>query len=737
MDTKQQQIEKLFHEAVTHHLEGNLDLARTGYNEILRLDPTHQDALRNQGALFISLGQNQRAEEFLRQALALDRRSVDALNNLATALKNQKKYHEALDVQHEAIKVAPNNHTAFFNLANLYREMDLPDKSLAAFSRAQAINPEDHETLNGMGALFLRLGRYDEAKDALQKGLLFRSDHALTHYNLGIAFLREGELDNAVRSFQTAISLSQRFSDAHLNLGIAFQRRGENASAVSCFKKATETNPKSADAYYNLGLILETAGDLDGALKTQSASMAHCPDAVQTWIGGIRVFSQVADWRQADPLYEKVLHYPFSQDEQSLLSDVLFMLHGFSVSDEVISEKHRIWGDYACRWINRRYPHGLFRFPNPANPSGKIRVGYVSPDFRRHSVGWFFEHIVAHHDRGAFDIYCYATSNAQDDVTDRIAQRAAVFKNVHHLRTEDLANTIFDDGIQILVDLAGHTRENRLDVFCLRPAPIQVTYLGYPYDTGLEHIHFRITDHASESPLAQQHYRSSLVFLKNCFLPLGPMEKAALNVDRTALGFPDKGTVLISFNRADKLRPDVLRLWDALLERCPEAILALGCGHIERQDLRENILTYFSSPNTRNRVFFLGREKTEERHRARYQVADLALDTFPYAGTTTSFEALAMKVPVVTLVGDRHVQRTTYSMLKHLGIEDTIAHTQAEYLEKAVFLVSHPESLRDLKLRICKAVEETIQTQPTALTKELETTYRTMWESFVGGRLPQ
>jgi predicted O-linked N-acetylglucosamine transferase (SPINDLY family) len=171
-----------------------------------------------------------------------------------------------------------------------------------------------------------------------------------------------------------------------------------------------------------------------------------------------------------------------------------------------------------------------------------------------------------------------------------------------------------------------------------------------------------------------------------------------------------------------------------LLGKCPDAILALGCGHVGRKDLRANILAHFSSDEVRGRIRFLQREQTEELHRARYQVADLALDTFPYAGTMTSHEALALNVPVITLVGERHVQRTTYSMLKHLGLDDTIAETETEYVDKATFLVNHPESLLDLKERLSKAFRNAAEVSPQACTRNLERTYKTMWSRFIAGQ---
>lgn len=734
MNSEQPTIQELFQKAVESHLNGNLSRALSLYEKVIERHPRHPMALHNLGAVCLASGDNDRAIDFLNQALRLNKDYPDALNNLSTALKNQKKYGDAVKAVKKALSLKPDFAAAYFNLGNLYREMTQNQKAIDAFSHAVRLNPNDYEVLNNLGTTLALLGRFHEAKEACLRSIALKPAQASTRYNLGTVYMKEGNLNEALKAFKAALHIDPHFSDAYLNMGNIMEKQGKASEAKSLFSKAIHANPNSADAYYNLGLALEMEGDLDNAVSTQNAALEVCPNSVQSWVGGARVFMKIADWKRVDPPLRKILNYDFSESENSLLSSALFMLHSLPLSDTDLYRKHCLWGDYALRQANRVFPDAHFDFSQLRQNSAKIRIGYVSPDFCRHSVGWFFKQIALHHDPELFHIHCYATDKREDDLTREIEASVAVFRRVHDLDTADLARTIHADQIHILVDLAGHTKGNRLDVFALRLAPVQVTAIGYPNGTGLETMDYRITDHHAETMSSMSHYREKLVLLSNCFLPFRLIKVSDIPIKREHLGLPKQGVLLVSFNRAGKLRPEVLSLWDRLLTRCPEAILALGCGHVRRDDLKANILSCFPSRENKSKVFFLERAQTEELHRARYFSADLALDTFPYAGTTTSYEALSMNVPVITLAGERHVQRTTYSILKHLGINETIARSEEEYLDKAAALIQDPVFLRKTKIKLSQAFQQVLKGQASAYVKELELAYQIMWNRYLRGQ---
>ncbi len=737
MPSQHQNSKELLKVAIEYHLHGNLPQALSCYMGIVELEPHNAKALNNIGVIHLAQNDSKRAIQFLRKSIQADRSFPDALNNLATALKNQWRYKEALEALKQAISLKPDFGSAYFNLGNTYREMGNYEEAISTFNRAASLNPDDPEVQNSLGSTLFLSGRLQEAKGVLIKSLSAKPAYAPTFYNLGLLLMEEGDFEESIRAFLSATEIMPGFSDAYLNLGNIMERQGRAKEAIEYFIKAVETNPQSANAYYNLGLAYEREGDLDCVLQTQESAMEACADSVQTWVGGARVFMKIADWNKASPFLEKLLEHHFTDAENGLLSNALIMFHSMPLQDETdLKKKHFLWGDHALEQTKRLLPKENIDMNPTRFNTRRIRIGYVSPDFCRHSVGWFIKQIVEAHDKDGFEIYCYATSERQDDVTQEIERQAACFRKVFHLNTKEFAGKIYDDHIQILFDLAGHTRGARLDVFAARPAPVQVTGLGYPNGTGLKTVDYRITDHHAETSSSLGRYRENIVSMSRCFMPLGPLEASNGELKRSDLGLPDDAVVLVSFNRAEKLRPEVLALWNRVLKGCGNAVLAIGCGHINRGDLRANILSHFSAETNKSRVFFLGRAPSEEKHRARYRMVDLALDTFPYSGTTTSYEALRMGVPVLTLVGERHAQRTTYSMLKHLKVSETVAYSEDEYLRIAINLIENPGRLKKIGRNLGKSFRDREIMSPEAYTLELEEAYRIMWRRFLKNEKP-
>lgn len=736
MPANRNDVTDLFQQAVENHLQENLNRALELYQMVLDRNPAHAEAFHNIGLIFMTMGDNRKAVEFFHSALSLNHAYPDALNNLGTALKKEKDFQGAGKAFEKALELKPDFIQARFNLGNLYREVGDCDKAIDAFYKVVALAPNDHDAFNNLGAALSAMGRSNEAKQALLGSLAIKPDQPSANYNLGTILLKEDNLAPAEEAFRKAIQTEPAFSDAYLNLGNVMKVRGELQEAVRFFEKAVEMDPMSADGYYNLGLAFEIEKDLDREVHTQRKALKLCPDNIQSWIGGVRTFSKIADWKSIDPLIGKIAQYDFSKSQNALLSSALFMFHAHPMTDKALFEKHIQWGDHFSQSMKRNYSDAYFDFTGHKPDDEKLRIGYVSPDFCRHSVGWFFRQIALHHDPDHFQIFCYATDKRADDLTQDIENTVACFKNVDRWQTLRLAREIYQDRIHILVDLAGHTMKNRLDVFALRPSPVQVTMLGYPNGTGLRTVDYRVTDRYAETDSSKSACLEKHVLLRHGFLPFYPIQYSKKRPTREALGLPKKGVLVVSFNRAGKLRAEVLSLWNRLLTRCPNAILALVCGHTGRRDLRENVLSFFAANSNRDRVCFIERAETEELHRARYLIADIALDSFPYAGTTTSYEALGMNVPVVTLAGSRHVQRTTFSILKHLGIEDTIAHSEEEYVEKAAALIQDPVLLRRTKEKLSRAFKSAVATQPRAYTEELERAFRLMWNRYSQGEPP-
>ncbi|RPI78833.1 MAG: tetratricopeptide repeat protein [Desulfobacteraceae bacterium] len=725
----------LFDQAAAKQSNGDLEAVQNLYRELLVRDPLNLEALYCLGVIQLSTGQPGAAVAAFQKALALKPENPAILNNLALAYKGVRNFSSARSSLEQALTLEPGAVRVRFNLANLLRETGHEPEAIEQYLRVIAEDPRDAAAYKNLSLAYLHLGLLTEALRACRSALALQPQQAGLYYNRGLIAMAAGDWIGASLDFLQAQQLDPCSAEACLNLGVVRQKLGDLKQAEFWFKKTLELQPHRAEAFYNLGLLYEQTHDLDKELATQSRALAACPDRIQTWIGALRAFSKTVDWPRLNRLLDRIVAYPFSEKEEDLLSTALYLLHAFPLSDSLLFEKHARWGDFALRKYGRSPADRPFDFRSLKQRSSKIRIGYVSPDFCRHSVGWFFNNLITGHDRERFEIYIYAVTPNQDDLTAAVAQDADAFKTIPEGNTRGFAETIYGDRIQILVDLAGHTRHHRLDVFAARPAPVQVTAFGYPNGTGLATMDYRISDSEAESPSSRMTYREKLVLLSRFFLPLGPLACAPHPMTRSQYGLPATGVVLTSFNRPGKLRPEVLRLWKRILEQCPQASLALGCPHAARSDLQANLLAHFPAP-VRSRIFFLERAQNEEEHRARYRLTDLALDSFPYSGTATSYEALFMNVPVITLPGDRHVQRTTYSLLKHLGLEETLARSEQDYVEKVVALIRSPDSLRDLKTKLRDALQKALADR-IGYVRELEQAYEIMWRRYQHGQPPR
>ena len=398
-----------------------------------------------------------------------------------------------------------------------------------------------------------------------------------------------------------------------------------------------------------------------------------------------------------------------------------------SVSAETVAAEHRRAGA-ALMALAPNSP--ALPFANPRDPGRRLRVGYVSPDFRRHSVSYFLEPLLAAHDRAGFEIFCYAEVIQPDEVTARLQRHADHWLITAGMPDDALAARIRADGIDILIDLAGHTAGNRLPLFARRPAPIQATWLGYPNTTGLPAIDYRLADAISDPPgwgdaLASE----TLLRLPGGFLCFGPP------VHAPPPGVPPclaAGAVTFgSFNNPAKISLPTIESWSAILKRLPDARLLLKSRQLVDAMTWVLLRTRFAERGIpANRVDMLGFQADTVSHLEVYHRVDIALDPFPYNGATTTCEALWMGVPVVTLAGDRHAARVGASLLSRVGLDGLIAASRDEYVERAVDLAGDRERLAALRSTLRPDMAASSLCDATAFARGVEAAYRGIWERW-------
>jgi predicted O-linked N-acetylglucosamine transferase (SPINDLY family) len=399
------------------------------------------------------------------------------------------------------------------------------------------------------------------------------------------------------------------------------------------------------------------------------------------------------------------------------------------LSARAIFEQHRAWGE-----THGRTRAGLPPAPNSREPQRRLRVGYVSPDLRGHSVAYFIEPILAQHDRAHYETYCYAEipKAKQDSTTERFKALSGHWVDTCGLSDRALAERVRADGIDILVDLAGHTANNRLRAFAYQPAPVQITYLGYANTTGMPAMHFRLTDQWADPPGQERFYTEELIRLPRGFLCYAPPQDAPAV---SPLPAREAGYVTFgSFNVLSKISPQVVALWADILGALPNARLLLKNRAMTDADTREDYYRQFAEHGiARERLEMIGWTVSRQEHLALYSRIDIALDTFPYHGTTTTCEALWMGAPVITLEGDRHAARVGVSLLSRLGLHELIAHEESEYMDKAITFAADLDRLAALRAGLRARMLGSGLCDGAAFTRELEEVYRKLWRRWCNG----
>ncbi|MGD0390962.1 MAG: tetratricopeptide repeat protein, partial [Tepidisphaeraceae bacterium] len=517
-----------------------------------------------------------------------------------------------------------------------------------------AQQPEHAVAMQLLGVIAHQLGRNDIAVDLIRRALALRPNYADAHSNLGNALKDKGQLDEAIASYRRAIRLKPDYADAHNNLGNALRVKGQLDEAIAACRQAIRLKPDYAEAYNNLALALTEKGQLD-------QTIAVCRQVIQ-----------------------------FKPDYAEAHSNLVFTLQYHPGYDgRMIHEELRRW--------NRQHAELLKKFIQPhtnnRDPDRRLRIGYVSPDFRDHVVGQNLLPLLREHDHRQMEIFCYSNVARADALTEQFRRYADVWRSIVELSDSQAADQIRQDGIDILVDLALHTANNRLAVFARKPAPVQATFVGSPGSTGLETIDYRLTDPYLDPPgLNDQFYSETSIRLPDSFWCYDPLvTELAVN----ALPAQKDGHVTFGcLNNFCKVNEPVLQLWAQVLKTVPRSRFMMLCPEgSHRQALLDLLQREGISPD---RIELVARGPRFQYLNLFHRI-DVGLDSFPYNGHTTSLDSYWMGVPVITLVGQTVVGRAGLSQLTNLGLPELIAQTSEQYVQIAAALAADLPRLAELR----------------------------------------
>jgi predicted O-linked N-acetylglucosamine transferase (SPINDLY family) len=683
------QVAEILAIARQHHQAGRLREAEAIYRQVLQVQPAHPDALHLLGVIAHQAGQHTTAVSYISQAIAHNPGAAEYHNNIGEAYRAQGKLEEAIVAYRQALARRPNYPKVYGNLGNAYRAQGKLEEAIVAYRQALALQPDFAEAYNNLGATLATQGRLTDATAAYRQALAIRPDFPEAENNLGIALGGQGKLDEAIGCFQRALALKPEYSAAYYNLGNALREAGALEKAAAAYRKALALQSDYPEAGNNLGNVLKDQGRLDEAIACFRQALVLSPD--------------------------------FSDAGTNLL---LCLNYHPQYDPETVFKQHTLWHEaHAKRFAPKRLPH-----LNSRDPERPLRIGYVSADFKRHPVGYLAEPVLAAHSKSEFRVSCYSTGTTVDNVTARIQARADAWRAICGVSDDDLARLIRADGIDILVDLSGHTAGNRLLVFARKPAPVQITWIGYVNTTGLQAMDYLITDRFISPPDVPQLFTERPIRLPGCFVCFRPPEDAPPVAPCPLLsrGYPTFGC----FNNISKVNKEVVGVWSEILHRVPQGRLVLKSKALSDPGTREYYRGLFLERKLEpDRVDLLGSSPYAE-YLASYGQIDVALDPFPFSGCMTTCEALWMGVPVVTLGGATFASRMGVSLLSNSEMADCIAASPQEYVELATRLGQDFDQLSRLRAALRERVRASALCDATALARGLEQAYRTVWRQW-------
>lgn len=684
---------------------------------------THPDNAELWFLLGVSLhasGEGALAADAFRRTVTLSPEFIPALNALATVLAELGDLNESLDVLDRALALAPSQAPVWFNrgvvLERLARSLD----ALEAYDRAMALDPSFIPARLNRGALLMMLGRYNEAVENNREHVRRAPNSADAHFNLAEALLGSGASLEALAVCDRALALDPRHAKAHIDRGLALSDLGRFREAQAAFDVAELTSPGA------MGRYLDAIAPSDPSLQR-----AFDPRLVFLYRGYERLAH--CDWSLRDDYVERLTHLVLAPDNSGDRHiDLPLAYHALAV--EVPAEvPYQI-----SRTIGKRYADAVAETGVQlvhAQQQGRIRVGYFSPDFREHLNAYLANPLFRDRDRARFEVFGYGIGPLDDSaIGAEITRGADVFRDLSSMSDSDAARRINADGIDLLVDLGGYTRYCRPGIAAFRPAPVQVSYLGFPATTGASWMDYRITDPIATPAEQEKLWTEKLVFLPDTFFIYDRFEQLQeTSISRDQYAIPDEAFVFCCHNNYYKIEPRVFTIWMEILTVVPQGILWLaGRDPAAAANLRREA----ELRGVRGERLIFAPFEARERYRARFGLADLFLDTPIFNAMTTACDALAAGLPLLTVAGSAFPARVAASLLTAADFTEGITQSLNEYRDRAIEWGNKPEELIAIRRRRMSDPLSSRLFDTRARVRQLESAYIEMWRRHEQGLAP-
>lgn len=704
---------------------GFLDNAIEAYSKCISLKPNEADIYINMGIALKDQGRLDEAIEAYQKCISLKPDYAKAYNNMGIALKAQNKLNKAIEMFNKAISFEADYSSAYYNLGNTLRDQNKLEEAIKTYSKCIELNPTFVEAYNNMGISLRGQNKFDEAIEIFEKAINIKTDYAEAYCNLGNALNDLNKLNEAIKAFQKCIALKPDYPVAYENMGISLHELGMFDEAAQAFNKALLIRPDNNETYNNLAGSLQYQEKFEEAIAAYANALSIQPDDESSRAQKLFQQANICDW-------------DITEEENKLIPSLgisnQFIPPFAMLSFEDAPERHRLRSEV---FVKEKYPQDPL--PLPAVPSQKperIRIGYFSADFHNHATMYLLAKVFAIHDRQKFEIYAYSYGpDKLDQVRQNLIKSVDVFDDVGEMSDKDIAMLARQDKLDIAIDLKGHTRHQRLGIFAYRPAPVQISYLGYPGTTGANFIDYIIADPIVIPTNQINAYSEKIIYLPNTYQANDNTRSISKKTGtRKDMGLPENSFVFCCFNSNYKISSVEFDIWMRLLNKVKGSVLWLLKSN---QGAEQNLKKEAEKRGVqKDRLVFAEKLPLEE-HLARHIHADLFIDTFNVNAHTTASDALWAGLPVVTKLGQSFVARVAGSLLSAVGMPELITENEKDYEQLILELATNPDKLKKIKDKLAtnRLTQPLFDTE--SYTNDLENAYQKAYLNYLKGNNPQ
>lgn len=779
--------------AFSMHKKNELKEAKKIYEDILKIEPDNFSALQLLGSLSAQINDNETALKLLEKAKNLNSSFPPIHNNYGGVLKNLNRLSDALDSYDKAIKLNPNYEEAYLNRGGILHTLGKYEEALKSYHRAIEIKTNYPEAYLNIGNTLKELNKIDMALESYKKALELKQDFDIALYSIGNLYLDQCMYDQAIQNYNNAINFNPHFAEAYLNRGSAFEKMNRHIEALSSYKKALEIKPNFADAYYNSGVVqtklyqfndaidsfnkalfykknyaealnnkgfvLKQLGNFEEALEcyhgatnmrqnyaeayynlaTVNQYLRNFKEAIQNYEKAISINPNL-DWLLGDFIHAKMQICDWQNLQENLKKLIICINNG----DKVITPfaALSIFDDSALHhMVAKRYVEEKFPIDNTLGKISKyikknrIRIGYFSGDFYNHAVSILIAELFELHNRDIFEIYGFSLSSSENDsMKNRIKNSFDQFYEVGEKNDLEIARLSRKVEIDIAIDLGGFTSKERVGIFALRAAPIQLQYIGYLGTMAASYYDYLIADKTILPKKIQKNFSEKIIYLPSFQVNDRKKIVSDRQFCKSELGIHESSFVFCCFNNNYKITPEIFVIWMQILREVSNSILFLYADNlVVKNNIQNEAKKNGVNPD---RLVFAERISKED-YLARYKCSDLFLDTSPYNAGVTASDALWMGLPVLTMIGNSFPSRMAASILMAIGAPELITHNLHEYKNLAIELAKNKSKLNEIKVKITQNYLEKPLFNTPLFTKNIEQAYQTIYERHYGNLSPE